>query len=177
LADEDIEEVDYVAERGPGIPELPPGEPIEEQLVVGEEIQAYPGWEQETVEQFLKGAGAGMHLMIGEGEKDWYMTETDLDRIAPPLTRILNRYEPTLRASEYADPLLVAHGLGLYGWRSVIQQRQAARRKQEARLEQDGYVHADAEIGEEDIEQEPVDVEPDVSQDNYIPYAQRRREQ
>ncbi len=177
MADEPpIQEVDYVAEAGPGIPELPPGEPVVEQLATEDQTPAYPGWEEETVEQFLKGTGAGLHLLLGAGETDWYMTRTDLDRIAPPLTRILNRYEPSLRASEYADPLLVAHGFGLYGWRSVLAQRQAVRRREQAEREQDGYVEPGQEP--EEAQEEVTDaIEVQPGPDDYIPYAQRRRPQ
>lgn len=122
------EEIAYVEERGPGIPELPDtialgGEPAPE--LPG--VPAYPGWEEKTVEQFLMGFGAGTHMLIGVADHDWQMTEKDLERIAPPLTRILNRWEPAVRVSPYADPLLVAHGFGLYGWRSALERQRALR--------------------------------------------------
>jgi hypothetical protein len=167
-----FDEIDYVEQRGPGIPEItaPPALPAGELDQQPEPASIYPGWEPETVEQFLSGTGHGLHLLIGAGEKDWLMTRTDLDRIAPPLTRILNRYEPSLRASVYADPLLVAHGLGLYGWRSALQ-RQAALR---ARAEQAGDTYVDVS--------QVLDAEPapngrpaaEPGSDEYIPYAQRR---
>jgi hypothetical protein len=126
-------EVDYLEERGPGIAELPTGQ--DGMVLLGgdpaeEEQQAppvYPGWEQETVEQFLMGFGAGTHMLIGAAEKDWLMTKRDLARIAPPLTRIMNRWEPAVRMSPYADPLLVAHGFALYGWRSGLERNRALR--------------------------------------------------
>jgi len=121
-------ELEYTEGGGPGIVELPAdvqfgGEPApdDQQALPGE----YPGWEQETVEQFLMGLGAGVHMMIGAAEKDWLMTQRDLERIAPPMTRIANRWEPALRLSPFADPLLVAHGFALYGWRSALERSRA----------------------------------------------------
>ena len=124
-------ELDYVEERGPGIVELPEGgaEESREAEVDGRAavLPAYPGWDQEAVEQFLRGTGAGIHMLIGAAERDWLMTEKDLERIAPPLTRICNRWEPALRLSPLADPLLVAHGFALYGWRSALERQRALR--------------------------------------------------
>jgi hypothetical protein len=180
----DVDEVDgYVEGRGPGIPELPAGDQAVAGAAAleGDALLALPGWEQEAVEQFLSGTGHGLHFLLGAGEKDWLMTRADLDRIAPPLTRILNRYEPTMRASVYADPLLVAHGTGLYAWRSVLQRQAALRAHVEQR--RDGYVHVD------DLADEPaaspqaaaaqhVDGAAELldEEEPYIPYAQRRHE-
>jgi hypothetical protein len=175
-----VEEIDYVEHHGPGIPQLPAGDPLEEQQLLdgaGEPLSGYPGWEQESVEQFLSGTGHGLHLLIGAGEKDWLMTRTDLDRIAPPLTRILNRYEPSLRASVYADPLLVTHGVALYAWRSTLQ-RQAALR-QRAQERRDGYVDVDIEAAAAGSEAQPGDDDDGGVLDEfeeYTPYAQRRHQ-
>jgi len=147
-----VAELDYTEGTGPGIPDLsqppprasgapPPREPpAPSEQERQQELAALPGWEQGTVEQFLKGTGAGVHMLVGVADSDWLLTEKDLERIAPPLTRILNRYEPAVRVSPYADPLLVAHGFGLYGWRSALERQRAlrdARREAEAG---DGYV-------------------------------------
>jgi hypothetical protein len=122
-----VAEVDYVEQAGPGIPELPDAPPSDA-LPAGQPVAPiYPGWEQGTVEQFLRGTGAGIHMLIGASERDWLMTEKDLERIAPPLTRICNRWEPALRLSPIADPLLVAHGFALYGWRSALERQRALR--------------------------------------------------
>ena len=166
-----VEQIDYVEGAGPGIPELE--QPIERALPA-EQAPAIetlgPGWEEKTVEDFLNGTGHGLHLLLGAGEKDWLMTRTDLDRIAPPLTRILNRYEPAVRASAYADPLLVAGGFGLYGWRSALQRQAAIRAKAEGRG--DGYVDTSQLVAEEPAAAgEGGEEIPD-----YIPYADRRPE-
>jgi len=122
-----VDEIDYLEEAGPGIAELPEAPevaPASEELAAP---AALPGWDQKTIETFLQGTGAGIHMLAGRAERDWMMTEKDLERIAPPLTRICNRYEPTLRLSPLADPLLVAHGFALYGWRSALEAKRAER--------------------------------------------------
>jgi hypothetical protein len=159
-------ELDYVEEHGPGIPELPAGPPIaqdEPEQPVDE--RALPGWEQETIEQFLRGTGAGLHMLAGVGERDWLMTQADLERIAPPLTRIANRYEPALRLSPIADPLLVAHGFALYGWRSALERKRAQRDGEEAEPRGDGYERVEASE-EGDLEGE----ESAASQNGAAPY-------
>jgi hypothetical protein len=121
-----VEELQYVEEHGPGIAELPDGAELPpEDLDGAPELRLYPGWELGTVEQFLKGTGAGLHFMIGAAENDWRMTEEDLERMAPPLTRIMNRWEPALRLSPVADPMLFAHGAFLYAWRSMLERKRA----------------------------------------------------
>jgi hypothetical protein len=102
-----------------------------------------------------------LHMLAGVAEKDWLMTVADLDRIAPPLTRIANRYEPALRLSPLADPLLVAHGFALYGWRSALERKRALRDAEEQEPAGDGYERVDvaetveSELAEEQIEEEP----------------------
>jgi hypothetical protein len=138
-------EIDYVEGPGPGIPELPAG-PIVEPIDDAEQAapEQLPGWEVETVEQFLRGAGAGLHMLAGVAERDWMMTQADLERIAAPLTRIANRYEPVLRLSPMADPLLVAHGFALYGWRSALERKRALRDLQDELAAGDGYEPVDS---------------------------------
>lgn len=138
------EELDsYVETQGPGIPELPQGATDEQLTGLRGDVQVplYPGWEEDTVREFLLGAGAGLHLMLSdaEAERSWLMTQEDLRRIAPPLTRIANRWEPALRLSPYADPFLVAKGLALYGWRSALEDARARRDRQLTGAQGDGY--------------------------------------
>lgn len=152
-----VQELDYVEGAGPGIPELtgPGAAPGGAPPAPGPEHPDLerPKWDQETIEQFLRGTGAGIHMLAGVSERDWLMTEKDLERIGPPLTRICNRYEPVLRLAPVADPLLVAHGFGLYGWRSALERQRAMRdMREEAAGDGAGY-----ETGPE------VDVEPDSS--------------
>lgn len=150
-------EIDYVEDAGgPGILDLgeAPPPPRGGELAETTQPQIYPGWDQDAIEQFLRGTGAGIHMLAGRAEKDWLMTEKDLERIAPPLTRICNRYEVTLRLSPIADPLLVAHGFALYGWRSALE---AKRAQFDAEEEEDlapgaGYEHGPAEESRRDVD-------------------------
>lgn len=156
-----VDEIDYLEESGPGIPELPDG-PLHDEPPAGEVLApVYPGWEQESVEAFLKGAGLSVHMVLGQSENDWKMTAADLERIAPPLTRIANRWEPAVRLSPYADPILVAHGFWLWGWRSALERQRAVRDKNAGRKPAagEGYVRTDDDADESsplsDQEEEP----------------------
>jgi hypothetical protein len=152
-------ELEYVEEHGPGIPELPSDVRFGAQAApdgVPEPEVLAPAWEQETVEQLLTGIGGGIHMAWGKAQKDWLMTQTDLQRIAAPMTRILNRYEPTAQLSPYADPLLVAHGFALYGWRSALERQRALRIQEEEPDMQSRAAYA--RPGEhEDVDQELED--------------------
>jgi hypothetical protein len=125
-------EIDYLEETGPGIVELPEnaGQPP---AALPEEIppDMRPKWDADTIDTFLQGTGAGIHMLIGQTEKDWLMTKKDLERIGPPLTRLCNRWEPALALAPVADPLLVAHGFALYGWRSALERKRAIRDAEE----------------------------------------------
>jgi hypothetical protein len=66
------------------------------------------------------------------------MSERDLERIAPPLTRILNRYEPTSRLAVASDPLLLGYGMTMYSYRSVLQARAAMAAQREAAEQPEG---------------------------------------
>jgi hypothetical protein len=145
-----VEELEYVEERGPGVADIPeqaPGGPeLAGQAAV---VPVYPGWDREAIDQFLKGTGAGIHYMIGAAEADWKMTEEDLERMGAPLWRIANRWEPALRLSPVADPLLFAHGAFLYAWRSMLERKRALYDAQDAELAAEGaaatYERAPAE--------------------------------
>jgi hypothetical protein len=87
-------------------------------------------WEQDTIESLLGLKGRALHAAIGVAEEDWHYTELDLAAIAPPLTRIANRYEPIQRLAQHADPLILLFALGGYGVRS-LEERAAALRELE----------------------------------------------
>lgn len=148
-------EFDYVEEAGPGVVDLSRVPPEEQTLAEGALVEPPQLWEQETIEKFLQGTGVGLHMLAGVSERDWLMTKTDLERIAPPLTRIVNRYEPLARLSPYGDPLLVAHGFALYGWRSALERKRAMRDAQEQAAAGDGYERV------EDYEEPAEDVDVD----------------
>jgi hypothetical protein len=157
-------DIDYVeGNGGPGILDLgdAPAPAVGEELDAATQAPIYPGWDEKTIEQFVRGTGAGIHMLAGRAEKDWVMTEKDLERIVPPLTRICNRYEPTLRLSPIADPLLVAHGFALYGWRSALEAKRAQRDAEEEAQAGPGYERGPAP--DEDLE---VDVE--LEHDRYF---------
>jgi hypothetical protein len=141
-----VPDIDYLEdEPAAGIAEIP-ADAEQPPSAAGEvEPPLQIGWDEKTVATFLQGTGAGVHMLIGQTEEDWLMTSKDLERIAPPLTRICNRWEPALRLAPVADPLLVAHGFALYGWRSALEMKRAQRDAEaEANAdERPGYVTAE----------------------------------
>jgi hypothetical protein len=76
-------------------------------------------WEEDTIRALLTLKGRALHAGIGVADDDWRYTELDLAAIAPPLTRIANRYEPVQRLAKHADPLILLFALGGYGVRSL----------------------------------------------------------
>jgi hypothetical protein len=82
-----------------------------------------PVWEEDTVRSVLTAKGAVLHAAVGVAEDDWLYLEHELDSIAPPLTRILNRYDVTRAAAEGGDALAVMIGLGGYAGRSYMTRR------------------------------------------------------
>jgi hypothetical protein len=89
-------------------------------------------WIEEGVREHLVMVGSGVHELWGKADSDWEMSERDLERIAPPLTRLLNRYEPARRLSAASDPLLLGYGTTLYAYRSLLQRRAALAEEREA---------------------------------------------
>lgn len=80
-------------------------------------------WEEDSVRGVLTAKGAVLHMAIGVGEEDWKYTETDLETIAPPLTRILNRYPQTQALAAGGDAIALAIGFGGYGMRSILERK------------------------------------------------------
>jgi hypothetical protein len=182
-----VEEIDYLEDvRGPGIADLP--EHVDrppETDVGGEQVPQYPGWDLETVATFLQGTGSGIHMLIGQTERDWLMTKKDLERIAPPLTRIANRWEPALRLSPVADPLLVAHGFALYGWRSALERKRALRDQEEeleSQVPRAGYARGPILSDDEQLVDEnpsvnghqDLDVDVDLEESRYFDQGDSR---
>jgi hypothetical protein len=85
---------------------------------------------EESVRDVLRNAGDMTHALVGVGEQDWRATQTDCDRIAPPLTRIVNRYQVTRAVAQKSDEAALIIGFGMYGWRSMLE-RQAVLSAQE----------------------------------------------
>ena len=108
-----------------------------EARAAGVEAFTLPEVEEEKVRTVLFNVGDGVHAIAGVGDYDWVMTQRDLDRIAPPLTRILNRYDAAKVAAGYSDELAVLIGAGLYGWRSMLE-RVAVTRAEERNQASEG---------------------------------------
>jgi hypothetical protein len=81
------------------------------------------GWEEDSVRSILTAKGGVLHMLAGVGDQDWLYTEADLMAIAPPLTRILNRYPVTQAAAGTGDELAVLIGVGGYATRSYIERK------------------------------------------------------
>jgi hypothetical protein len=92
------------------------------------------GWDEARVRALLVPMGFGLHYVGGAGHPEAFkMTDDDLEAIAPPLTRILNRYPVTRAAAAGGDELALAVGVGMYGLRSIRQRGQIiAQRELEA---------------------------------------------
>lgn len=93
----------------------------------GADLHAPPpaelGWEEDSVRSILTAKGAAIHALAGVAEEDWLYTEADLAAIAPPLTRILNRYPVTQAAAGAGDELAVVIAFGGYGMRSWAERK------------------------------------------------------
>ena len=87
--------------------------------------EVLPEWEEEAIANLLGIQGRLLHAAVGVAEEEWLYTELDLAAIAPPLVRILNRYEPTRRYATYGDPISLAIGGAGYVTRSLIERRHA----------------------------------------------------
>lgn len=126
----ETEEFEYI-EREPAAAAASPA--AGEEVALAEPMLApEEKWIEEGVREHLKMVGSIGHELVGKAESDWVMTERDLERIAPPLTRILNRYEPTARLSAASDPLLLGYGTTMYAYRSMLQRRAALAEEREA---------------------------------------------
>lgn len=115
----------FIADPGPAFdaaaaePELPPPPPTAEAP-----LEALEQWEEDAIKSLLGIQGRVLHAAVGIAEQDWVHTDADLAAIAPPLTRICNRYEPIRRYARHADPLALATGLAAYATRSLLERRQ-----------------------------------------------------
>lgn len=127
--DVELVDVDYIEDEPP---------PARAQLEAGDDVQLEPPpivaadqWEEEAIGEHLEMVGGIIHELWGKAESDWVMSERDLQRMRGPLTRILNRYEPTARASIVSDPLLLGYGTTMYAYRSILQARAAEAERRE----------------------------------------------
>lgn len=116
---------DFIADPGPAFdPERAPAAPavdVDEEPPAGEDE-----WDVARVRELLELQGEVTHAALAVGADDettWIHTERDLRAIAPPLTRILNRYDATRAAAAAGDELLLAAALGRYGIRNFKTRR------------------------------------------------------
>jgi hypothetical protein len=120
----------YVAGAGPGFDaKTPPPE-----APTAEETQAafLEEWQEEQLRDWLRNAGALAHAGFGVGQHDWEFVQADLDRIAPPLTRIFNRWQPSRAAAAYSDPAAAGVGFFMYGWRSTVERTAVLKQRRDA---------------------------------------------
>jgi hypothetical protein len=105
-------------------PEHEPGNarPGAEVPPIGSEPPAI-AWEEDSVRSILTAKGVAIHAVAGVADEDWIHTKDDLDSIAPPLTRILNRYPVTQAAAGTGDELAVVIGLSGYAMRSWTERK------------------------------------------------------
>lgn len=120
----------FIADAGPAFDPEAAGAEMPPPAPAGAEPAEFVQWEEDTIEALLGLKGRALHAAVGVAEQDWRYTEVDLAAIAPPLTRICNRYEPIQRLAKYSDPMTLAFALGAYGVRS-LEERQAELREEE----------------------------------------------
>jgi hypothetical protein len=117
----------FFADAGPAFdPErAPDAELLVDELAADEILPE--GWEIETVRSLLVTQGQITHLVLRVGdagdETTWRHTEDDLRAIAPPLTRMLNRYDATRAAAAAGDEISLVAGLTTYATRNYIARR------------------------------------------------------
>jgi hypothetical protein len=117
---------DFFEEPGPEFdPDAGPTDPT---FSEDEDPLVEEGWKESTIKELLATQGELVHflLRVGDDELDpdsWKHTQEDLRRIAPPLTRMLNRYDVTKAAAVAGDEASLAAALAAYGGKNYIQRR------------------------------------------------------
>lgn len=134
----------------------PAGPPPESVLEPEPELAALEDvWDERRVRQLLVAKGAALHHLVAVDKQstEWAYLPGDLDAVAPPLTAILNRYEPTRAAAHMGDEIALLVGLAGYTTRSVMERRHAIGQLQDAGPQPITGVAADGPAPEEDAEQ------------------------
>lgn len=82
-------------------------------------------WDEQAVRNILTAKGQVLHglIAVDKSSDEWIYTRGDLGAIAPPLTRILNRYPITQAAAATGDELALIIGLGGYAARSIAERK------------------------------------------------------
>jgi hypothetical protein len=94
-------------------------------------------WEEEVIASILGVKGRLLHAAVGVSVEDWEYTDLDLQAIAPPLTRICNRYEPIARYAKYGDPVVLGTALAAYATRSLLERKAELDAQEEAPINGD----------------------------------------
>ncbi len=114
---------EFLSDPGPAFdPERSPAAPEPEP----DERELDEGWDEARIREFLTLQGEITHAVLRVGKDDdetWIHTESDLKTIAPPLTRILNRYDVTRAAAAAGDEALLAAAVARYGTRNYTKRR------------------------------------------------------
>lgn len=110
-------------------PEFDPDDiPPEAPPPPGDEPAVDLEWREDQVRAILTAQGGMTHALLGGeariGPEAWLHTQADLAAIAPPLTRILNRFPATQAAAAGGDFFALGIGAFGYGTRSTLQMRQ-----------------------------------------------------
>lgn len=141
---------EFLADPGPAFdpkqaPEAPALEPEDEPLVA-------EGWQEETIRSLLVTQGNVTHMVFNAGPEDtdtWKHTQDDLRAIAPPLTRILNRYDASRAAAAAGDEIALIAGLAAYGGRNYTKRKRLLAAQRAAEPQPITGVAADPDVGPE----------------------------
>jgi hypothetical protein len=155
----------FVAGPGPGFSPADQPPPSPDEPGSEPDLAAFsPEVSEEQIRGLLLNVGDGLHAVVGVGELDWAMTETDLDRMAGPMCRIVNRYPALAAAAGHSDELAVSIGAGLWTWRSLLERRAVMHTRR-----RDEPAQADAPTPESMAGAGPS------MPDDYVPLADRLR--
>jgi hypothetical protein len=123
---------DLIGDAGPEFdpqtaPPSPELEEIDEELAELDE-----GWLEEQIRDLLvtQGSATNWLLRITPDDDSWIHTQEDLRSIAPPLTRILNRYDATRAAAAAGDEVALGAALFNYAARNYTKRRRIIARLQ-----------------------------------------------
>lgn len=125
---------EFLSDPGPAFdPKNAPESPaLEPEPALAAELE---GWQESTIRSLLKTQGNVTHHFLKVGDDDtesWKQTEDDLAAMAPPLTRILNRYDATRAAAAAGDEIALAAALTAYGARNYTRRRRLLMALQDA---------------------------------------------
>jgi hypothetical protein len=147
---------EFYADAGPQFDaDAPPAPPVVDEPPIA------LAWDVAVVEGCLTAQGQVLHTAIGKAETEWIYTRDELKAIAPPLTRILNRYDATRAAAGTGDEIALLLGLVGYTGRSIQERRAVlAAERQDADEVRGGPVYGPDERPADFAEDEIIDSPP-----------------